>query len=105
MPPKRRLNAKGPAKPMPKIVLSPEDELNLKNEIDWTITQLQLNLQKCKNAADAEKITKLITLLGSIICLCLTYLLREHQNTCAKEKGYNEARISRLQGPDEKRSS
>ena len=49
---------------MPKVELSPEDEMNLKNELDWTITQLQLNLQKCKKAADAERISKLINRLG-----------------------------------------
>ena len=90
---------------MPKVELSPEDEMNLKNELDWTITQLQLNLQKCKKAADAERISKLINMLGQFeqIMHILT-VSRKHENTGSEKESNNEARIPRLQKSHEERS-
>jgi len=65
MPPKRRVPPKGgPKKVVPEVVLDSEAKEQLRAELDWTISQLQMNMQKAKRQEQAEKFAKVITTLS-----------------------------------------
>lgn len=67
MPPKRRVPPKtGPKKlqPIP-VVLDAEAQEQLRNELEWTISQLQLKIQNAKKQEQVDKWDKVITTLSS----------------------------------------
>ena len=75
MPPKRRVPPKtGPKKlqAIP-VVLDAEAQEQLRNELEWTISQLQLKIQNAKKQEQVDKWDKVITTLSTDLRVSVSF--------------------------------
>lgn len=73
MPPKRRVPSKGANKAPPRVELDEDAKDQLKNELDWVTTQLQLNIQKAAKQEQVEKLLKVINTLSKFLKIIINW--------------------------------